>query len=86
MFEGIQNVETSMDNIVIWGSGMKLHLLKVKKVLDICKSNIVTLNREKCQIVVEELTFMGDQLSANGSKPDPAKVKLIEEFKTPKRA
>ena len=38
LFENIQNMETSVDNIVIWGSDTKSHLLTVKKVLDICKS------------------------------------------------
>ena len=56
MLEGIQNVETSMDDIVIWGSDTKSHLLTVKKVLDICKSNNVPLNKEKCQIAIEVVT------------------------------
>ncbi len=42
------------------------------------------MNREKCQIAVEELTFLGDRLTANELKPDPAKVKPIVEFTTPK--
>ena len=60
IFGGIKNVETSMDDIVIWGSDTKSHLLIVKKVLDICKSNNITLNSEKCQIATEELTFLGN--------------------------
>ena len=84
MFEDMKNEETSMGDIVIWGTDIKLHLQKVKKMLDICKRNNVTLNREKCQIAVTELTFLCNRRTADGLKPDPAKVKPIEEFTTPK--
>ena len=42
------------------------------------------MNREKCEIAVEELTLQGDQLTASRLKLDPTKVKPIIEFKTPK--
>ena len=75
MFEYIQNVETSMDDIVILGSDTKSHLLTVKKVLDICKSYNANLNWEKCLIAVEELIFLRDRLIANRLKPNLAQVK-----------
>ena len=84
MLEGMKNVETSLDDIVIWGTDTKSHLQTVKKVLDIYKCNNVTLKREKCQIAVTELTFLANQLTANGLKPHPFKVKSIVEFTTPK--
>ena len=56
----------------------------MKKARDICQSNTVTVNKEKCQIAVEELTFLGDWLTANRLKLDPAKVNPIVEFKIPK--
>ena len=37
MFKGMKNMETSMDDIVIWETDTKSHLQMVKKVLDICK-------------------------------------------------
>ena len=58
MFEGMKNVVTSIDDIVIWGTDTKSYLQTGKKVLNICKRNNVTLNREKCQIAVMELTFL----------------------------
>ena len=77
-------METAKDDIVIWESDTKSHLLKVKKVLDIYKSNNVTLNRKICQIAEDELIFPGDRLTANELKPGNAKVKPIVEFKRPK--
>ena len=43
-FESMKNVETSIDNIMMRGTDTKSHLQMVKKVLDICKRNNVTLN------------------------------------------
>ena len=80
MFEDIQNVETSINVIVMWGSDTKSHQLTVKKTIDICKSNNVTFNREKWQIAIEKLTFLGDRLTANRLKLDPANMKPIVEF------
>ena len=73
-----------MDGIVFWRSNTSSYLLTVKKVLDMCKSNNATQNMEKYQIAVEELTFLGDRLAANGLKTDLAKLKPIVEFKTRK--
>ena len=70
-FEGIQNVEISMDDIVIGITDSKLHLRTVKKVLDICKADNITPNKEKYQIPMTERTFLDDRLTANGLKPDP---------------
>ena len=84
MFEGMKNVETSIDDIVIWGTDTKSHLQTVTKVLDICIRNNVTPKREKCLIAAMELTFLTNQLPTNGWKSDPAKEKPIVEFTTPK--
>ena len=71
-----------MDDIVIRGSDTKSHLITDKNVLDICKSNDITMNREKCQISVEELTFLVDRFTAKVLKLDLAEVKPRVEFKT----
>lgn len=46
------------------------------------KSNL-KLNREKCVFGVKELTFVGDNISAEGIKPDETKVKAITNVETP---
>ena len=50
MFEGMKNVETSMDDIVIWGTDTKSLLQTLKKVLDICKRINVTFNRKNIKL------------------------------------
>ena len=79
----MKNMKTFVDNSDL-GNCHKITFTNCEKVLNICKCNNVTLNREKCQIATMELTFLGDRLPANGLKSDPAKVKPIVEFTTPK--
>ena len=41
------------------------------------------LNKDKCQLGVRELTFVGDILSGEGIRPDPRKVSAIENMPRP---
>lgn len=58
IFEGMENVESSIDGTVIWGLDTQFHIQTVKKVLEICRINKVSLNKDKFQIAVRELTFL----------------------------
>ena len=42
------------------------------------------MNAAKCVFGVNELTFLGHVVSADGVKPDPKKVKAITEYPMPK--
>ena len=77
MFEHIQGVDTSMDDIIVWGSTQEEHDQRLKEVLDIARRNNLKLNRDKCEFGVKELTFLGDVLSIEGCKPDPIKTSAI---------
>jgi hypothetical protein len=43
----------------------------------------MTLNFKKCQFGKTELTFLGHIISAGGIRPDPDKVKAVQEFQPP---
>ena len=48
MFEGVKNVATSMDDIIVWGKDKREHDEALEKVLKIAKDNNLKLNEEKC--------------------------------------
>ena len=73
-----------MDDIIVWGSIQEEHDEALLKVLQIAEKNNLKLNREKCQFGVNELTFLEDVLSSEGTKPDPEKVAAINEMEKPK--
>ena len=43
----------------------------------------IKLNCDKIVTNVSSVTFMGHQISADGMRPDPAKVSVINEMKAP---
>ena len=56
---------------------------KLIALLQRCQGKGVKLNREKLQLRLKEVAYMGHVLSADGLQPDPQKVKAIREMPTP---
>ena len=83
LFENIPNVDTSMDDIIIWGSTREEHDASVRRVLDNCRESGLSLKKEKCEIGVTELKFLGEIVSKEGMKPDPQKVTAITQMTPP---
>lgn len=44
----------------------------------------LSLKLNKCQFCLSELIFFGYRVMPEGISPDPAKVKAVAEFRTPK--
>lgn len=82
-YEHLDGVDTSMDDVIIWGSTETEHNERLKNVLEATRKANLKLNKEKCQLGVKELTFVGDILSSEGIRPDPRKVSAIENMLRP---
>ena len=83
LFENMEGVNTTMDDIIVWGSTKKEHDERLVKVLNKIREVKLKLNQEKCEMGVSELTFMGDRLTAQGVMPDPKKVSAIHNMERP---
>ena len=83
IYEHLEGVDTSMDDIIVWGSTKAEHDERLKQVLKATRTANLRLNKEKCQLGVKELTFVGDILSSEGIRPDPRKVSAIENMPQP---
>lgn len=70
------------DDILIYGVGDTLeeatqdHYKNLTSLLEHCKEKSIRLNKEKVALRVQQLDFMGHQLTAQGLKPDQVKWKL----------
>ena len=71
----LEGVDTSMDDIIVWGSNKEEHDKRLEKVMETAQRVGLKLQKGKCEIAVPELTFSGDKISARGLKPDPKKLK-----------
>ena len=59
------------------------HDANLVKFLSTCKRVGIKLNRDKMQIEVDKITFMGHQVTRNGLEIDPEKVEAIQNMKQP---
>ena len=71
------------EDILIFGKTKEDHDANLVKFLSTCKRVGIKLNRDKMQIEVDKITFMGHQVTRNGLEIDPEKVDAIQNMKQP---
>lgn len=70
LFKGIEGVETYIDDILIWGETKEQHDHRLRQVLERARVKIFRLNKEKCNVGLEEIKYLSHILSKDGLKPD----------------
>ena len=82
-FEDIEGVETDIDDILVWGSTKEEHNQRLKLALKHCEDIGLTLNKDKCVIGANSVTYIGHVLTSQGVRPDETKIKCILEMPAP---
>ena len=82
-FGDLPGVETDIDDILVWGHTEADHNQRLKAVLQRCKEVNLTLNRDKCQFGMSQVTYLGHVINAQGISPDPERVRAITEMPPP---
>ena len=83
LFEGLDGVRVFMDDVVVWGVNQKQHDNRLDQVMKrICTSGL-QLNKDKCRISQQEITFLGDKITPAGIQPGFAKVHAMHELERP---
>ena len=86
---GLKGCKAVADDILVFGCGKtdeeatRDHDNNLKNLLERCRDKGIRLNREKVQLRLKEVAYMGHILTAGGLKPDPNKVKAIKEMPAP---
>ena len=80
--DGLEGVAQIKDDVVIHGAG-KQHDERLKKFLERIEEHELTLRREKCRFGVSEVMWFGNIFNEQGMSADPAKVRLIKDWKRP---
>ena len=83
MLEGIDGCRAIMDDIIIAAKTPIEHDSILKKVVERAKAWNLKLNFDKCQIRKSEVLYVGHLVTAQGLKPDPAKVKAVQKMPVP---
>ncbi|CAC5403793.1 unnamed protein product [Mytilus coruscus] len=88
--ENLPGVRTVADDILIYGEGDTVeeatadHDIKLKAFLDRCRSRNIKLNRDKFQLRLTEMPYIGHLLTADGVKSGPEKIAAITQMDKPK--
>ena len=76
-----EGCEAIMDDITVFARSPEEHDENLNRTLQVIKES--ELNKEKCEINKESLTYFGHVFSADGLSPDPEKVKAVTELQAP---
>ena len=79
IFSGIEGVEVIVNDLLIWSENQQQHNEWLKQVLERARQKNLKLNKEKSQIALNKVSYIGHVLSKEG-KPDPKKVQAITEM------
>ena len=70
-----------MDDITVFERLAEEHDENLNRTVQVIKES--ELNKEKCEIKKDSLTYFGHVVSVDGRSPDPEKVKAITELQAP---
>lgn len=71
------------DDVIIYGSSEKEHDHNLINFMNIAKQHGLTLNSQKCSIKQPEISFFGNVYTNKGMKPDPQKIKDLQQMPEP---
>ena len=71
------------DDIVIYGKTSEEHNENLRKFLERCLETGIKLNKDKLDVRLNEVTFMGHRITKEGLRVDPVKVSVISEMQSP---
>ena len=77
ILKGISGAISVMDNILVAAPTIKEHDEILSKVVERATNDNLRLNFSKCHICQAAVQYMGHLITADGLKPDPAKVEAV---------
>lgn len=84
LFADVPEAHIIHDDLILATKTKQQHDVVLRKVLTIIQERGLTLNPSKCIFDSEEIPFWGVRICKEGIKPDPEKVKCLQEATEPK--
>ena len=82
-FEGIEGAEVIYDDLLVWGRDEESHDRALRNVLERAREKGVKLKKQKCEIKIPEVVYIGDKITKDGIKPDESKIDAILNLPSP---
>ena len=83
ILSGLDGFVGLVDDILVYGATQEEHDSRLRAVLQRIRAAGLTLNKEKCEFSKRQIRFLGQLIDETGVKPDPDKLRAIEEMKPP---
>ena len=83
IFLDVPGVTGIADNMAIYGRSDLEHDKHLINFLEVCRKNTLTLNPDKMQFRLPQVSFFGHQRSAKGLSPDPKKIAAVKRMNLP---
>jgi hypothetical protein len=75
-----------LDDVIIFSDTFEQHLKDLREVFELIREAKLTLKFKKCQFLQRSVNYLGHVITAEGIKPDPAKIEQIKNYKIPTSA
>lgn len=75
-----------LDDVIVFSTTFDDHLTRLSAVLDVFRRANLQLNSSKCRFGQRQICVLGHLVNAAGVQPDPAKVRAVRDFPTPRSA
>ena len=76
-------VKNYLDDVIVMADSHKQLIERLSELFKLLSDSGVKLNLNKCDLVKNEVKFLGHVVSEQGSKPDPKNVEAIRSMKPP---
>ena len=83
VFEGLPGVTLLVDDVLISGRTRQEHDRNLQAALERSSTKNLKLNPDKLVVGATEVQYFGHIISSEGLKPDPAKVKAVQDMSPP---
>ena len=83
IFLSIPGVTGIADDMIIYGKTDQEHDQHLANFLEVCRKNTLTLNPDKMQFRLPQVSFFGHQWSPRGLNPDPKKIAAVKRMELP---
>lgn len=82
-FNDMEGLVVIADDVVIFGRDQDEHDRRLHAFLERCRATGVKLNRDKLEMSLDAITFMGHRITKEGTMVDPEKVTAIRDMAVP---
>ena len=83
LFKDLPGVECLVDDILVYGENVSEHNENLYRMLERCRQIGLKLNKEKVELRVPEVKYVGHVIGRDGLKVDPEKVRAIVNMPEP---